>query len=554
MLPLICPYVTPPAVYATSVIYVDDDKKDYPAAEYTSIQAAVNKAASGSTIIVYPGIYSEALTITKPLKIEGVGYPLITPLGVTVIDVKASGVSLEGLYVAGSVGKGRYLIRASSIKNLTIVNCRIEGSSMGTIGYDSNFGGIYIHNSTSIKIDGNYITISCISNDDIRGGGIHVSSSSAVEITKNQIDGYSITDYYRYKDGAYFGAIYIGGSSGVRITYNQISRTGLFDFYVAYGGGIFITGGSGIEIIGNEISNNSISAQSPRGGGIYIADSSAIKISGNVISGNTQGVYLSNVAGVEIFFNDFKNNTRGHVGEENTAGVVFHSLSKLNYVYGNRNYTSYLGNYWDKYEGGDKDGNGIGDTPYGEDAYPLIKPIENYKTEVKVYTTPVKEETTVTTTLTTTETVTRTVTQPITTTVTQTATATREVTKTITITATGTVTATITTTTTLAPGAPYTTTVTTTATTTVTKTVTQPETVTTTTAYTVTKTETIPPQTTTLTTREVRTETVTAAATTVTTTRTILENTWLEPPVALISAVGMLFISLVAAFLIARKS
>jgi len=108
-----------------------------------------------------------------------------------------------------------------------------------------------------------------------------------------------------------------------------------------------------------------------------------------------------------------------------------------------------------------------------------------------------------------------------------------------------------TTTTTLAPGAPYTTTVTTT----VTKTVTQPETVTITTAYTVTKTETIPPQTTTLTTTttEVRTETVTEARTTVTTTRTIVENTWLEPPVALISAVGMLFISLVAAFLIARR-
>jgi parallel beta-helix repeat protein len=530
-------FCAPQSAYAESVITVDDDRKDYPAADYTSIGEAVKKATAGATIVVYPGMYVEALEIAKPLRIKGVDYPIITLLGATIVTVKASGVILEGLYVTG----GRFGVYAAGIKNLTIAKCMILDNAMRV--ERGEVASIYIHNSSAVKIVGSQIRASgtfayypILSTVEISGGGILISSSSAVEISENQIDGnIAYGGYYTQGD---YGGIYIRGSTLVKITNNQISNNGLYGdyYYGAYGGGIYVTGSSAVEIIGNQISSNTLHVRyTAKGGGIYVTDSSGVKIRGNVFSNNTCGVYLRTSAGLEISFNEFKNNKQDYVNEGNIAGAILYTTSKINYLYQGRNFTSYLGNYWDKYEGEDKDGNGIGDTPYDKDAYPLIKPIENYKTTVTVYTTPLRDEKT---TVTTTETVTKTITQPITTTLTVTlqpvtTTLTKTETQTTTVTAaTATITVTATQPTTVTETITQTATLT--SPTTLTRTVTQPTTITET--KTTTSATTLPPTT-----------------STVTKTETKEVSRWSEPPVALIAALGMFFASLAAAILIARR-
>ncbi len=71
---------------AAATLAVDDDGADCPAAPYTSVQAAVDAAASGDTIAICAGHYAEgpgtpgtnALTIQKDLALKGAGADLVT--------------------------------------------------------------------------------------------------------------------------------------------------------------------------------------------------------------------------------------------------------------------------------------------------------------------------------------------------------------------------------------------------------------------------------------------------------------------------------------------
>jgi hypothetical protein len=83
---------------------VDDDKADCPAAAFTSVQAAVDAAATDDTIVICKGEYVEgsgapgtsALTITKTLKLKGAGADLVT------ITPRASSVASGSLLEATS--------------------------------------------------------------------------------------------------------------------------------------------------------------------------------------------------------------------------------------------------------------------------------------------------------------------------------------------------------------------------------------------------------------------------------------------------------------------
>jgi len=51
--------------------YVDDDLQDFPYADFTKIQNAVNMASPGDIIIVYNGTYPEDIEVDKQLNLWG---------------------------------------------------------------------------------------------------------------------------------------------------------------------------------------------------------------------------------------------------------------------------------------------------------------------------------------------------------------------------------------------------------------------------------------------------------------------------------------------------
>ncbi|MCD6573242.1 MAG: right-handed parallel beta-helix repeat-containing protein, partial [Thermoplasmata archaeon] len=116
--------------------------------------------------------------------------------------------------------------------------------------------------------------------------------------------------------------------------------------------------------------------------GIWLDYSSNNTISNcDIYSNNDSGIYTYSSFNNLIYLNNFINNSNNvySYGSNNT----WHSPEPITYTYNGNVYTSYLGNYYDDYNGSDGNGDGIGDAPYyvagGDyDYYPLMQTWENY--------------------------------------------------------------------------------------------------------------------------------------------------------------------------------
>ena len=332
-----------------------------------ALQSVIDKAAPGSILELPAGKYVGNIVINKPLTIKGDHRRSIIQgeHDGTVISIVSSDVILQGLHVRGSGEMHQNLdaaIKAHNVQYVTIDDCLID---------DSLFG-IDFQETHKSKIIGNEIHSKEGAPLGLRGDGVRLWYSNDNLVQKNRLirsrdmvvwysHGNIIEDNYGEQCRYSLHFMY----TGANIVRNNE--------YVHNSVGIFFMYSRDTVATGNII-RSSLGAT---GMGIGLKEASGFTIKDNTILYCAQGFYIDWSPFEEDMPNLIENN---HI-LYNAEGIHFHSISMNNDIIGNDfignlenvvndtqradiSQNRWVGNYWDDYEGFDRNKDGIGDTPY----------------------------------------------------------------------------------------------------------------------------------------------------------------------------------------------
>lgn len=251
---------------------------------YDTIQAAIDAATDGQTIIVNPGTYYENILFNgRSITVQSSSPSNPAVVAATIIDGGGSGSVVTFTEVDTSTLTGFTIRNGNATSSVTLGGGIFIASSSPTIKGNTitgntaeNGGGIYMHWNSFPVIENNIIT-----QNDAIGGGIGISYSSSPIIKNN-----SITNNTK-------GGISMYSSCSPTISGNTISgNTGR--------GGIMMGYYCSPNIINNTITGN---ATDYRGGGIDIYSGCFPTLTNNVIQENTAsdrggGIYVSSDSGL----------------------------------------------------------------------------------------------------------------------------------------------------------------------------------------------------------------------------------------------------------------
>ena len=346
--------------------HVDDDFKDYPEANFSSIQDAIFAASIGDKIIVHNGTYVENVKIARRgitiVSANGAENTIVQAANSNdqVFTVMADHVNINGFTVKGATGTykaGIYLYHADYCN---ILNNNCSNSYYGIYFYYLSNNNIITNNKCSNNRYGIYLrysSINSITNNNCsnNGDGICIEHSS-----NNNV----VTNNKCYSNNRW-GICLMGSNNNNSITNNSC----LNNFH-----GIALVGSNNNIIKNNNCLNNNY--------GILLGHSSNNSvIENNNCSNNVFGIYLYYYSSNNIIsLNNFINNTDNVYSSDSTN--IWNSTEKITYTYNGKTYTNYLGNYWSDYTDTDANDDGIWDKPRpigsDKDYHPLVEPFENY--------------------------------------------------------------------------------------------------------------------------------------------------------------------------------
>jgi nitrous oxidase accessory protein len=262
---------------------VDDDD---PAADFSSIQAAINAAAVGDTVYVHAGHYYEHLVISKPVKLLGENKTLTIIDGNftgDVVTVAAVNVEISGFTIQNS---GKRIVTGGP-------------PSLGFPVYE-NMCGVYVSSCTGCNINGNVVSGNFV--------GLNFESCSNVLISENQIVDNS-------------------GDCGIRIAFSSAVTLSNNEIALNHNCGAVV-----FQCSASTVSENQIVDNLGQGGMVISFLSRFITVSKNNITGNAfHGLNLVNALENSVFGNNIGSNHYGVCLSGGTSNKVYENYIQANY-------------------------------------------------------------------------------------------------------------------------------------------------------------------------------------------------------------------------------
>ncbi|ATU08847.1 S-layer protein domain-containing protein [Methanohalophilus portucalensis] len=322
---------------------VDDDG----AADYNSIQVAINNAIDNDTIEVKNGTYFENVVVNKTLTLIGDTentLPLINASGNgSAITITADNCSIQNFNVTGSGDDWNGGDADSGIKikseNNNIVNNSVYSNNYAIYTFEvgnnsiknntisDNENGVYLFYSDDNLIENNYLHNS---NRDVYTVNSHNNT-----ISSNTLD----------------SSIYIFKSKGNRLFDNLI---GINDSRIINTNpeGIYLAESSDSVIINNTIIR--------KNKGVYFSDSDSNVIQNNTVSGNYNGIYLSdsdssNIQNNTVSYNSYRgiylsdsdsSNIQNNTVSHNSQSGIYLRYSYYNHITNNSVSSNFYGTYF----------------------------------------------------------------------------------------------------------------------------------------------------------------------------------------------------------------
>jgi nitrous oxidase accessory protein len=282
---------------------------------------------------VRSGIYLEYLTIEKPVFIYGESREntIIVGNGSRILlRIYSDNVNISSLWLRNA-STALYLKR---VNNCTIFQNKITDIKIGVYTGKSSGTAIYLDKSDNTIIKENFVT-------DIYYTHVFLEGANHNKISDNTF----------IANTRWSQALLLRNSHNNIIEWNKVYGTSRINE-----GGIGAMYSSGNTIQFNDIKQNDWC-------GISLRASNGTIIKGNNITGHhiLFGLYLKRTENTTIYCNNF---------EDNLKDVAVDEAKNTTWAFNG------LGNYWDKYEGFDKDQDGVGDSIYSfsgqHDTSPLM--------------------------------------------------------------------------------------------------------------------------------------------------------------------------------------
>ena len=329
-------------------------------APYTSLRAALEAAGDGDRVIVRRGVYRDStLQIDRSISISGEdGAVLEGALGQSILTVTAEGVEIRGLVfrnVLVSFVEDRAAIKVDGGTGCRIVDNRFEDT----------FFAIYLARSSGCTIENNTI-VGAGGRESQSGNGIHLWYSRDAVVRDNRITG--------HRDGIYLEFVEDTHVSGNRSEGNL--RYGLhFMFSDGCGyvrnhfsgndAGVAVMYSRAVEMRGNRFEGNLGSAAY----GLLLKEISDSQITENRFESNTVGMYVEGSNRMTVENNDFVGNGWAIKIMANAEDNRFSRNGFFRNTFdvstnSRQSFSTFTGNYWDRYRGYDLDEDGTGDVPF----------------------------------------------------------------------------------------------------------------------------------------------------------------------------------------------